>query len=35
MTEDSGAFKTNQVNLRQIQHLVTIGDHRCHEASPD
>jgi hypothetical protein len=25
IAEDSGAFKTNQVNLRQIQHFVTIG----------
>jgi hypothetical protein len=33
MAEDSGAFKTNQANSRQVPAFVMIPARRCREAS--
>jgi hypothetical protein len=34
MAEDSGAFKTNPANSRQVPAFVMIPECRCREASP-
>ena len=34
MAEDSGAFKTNPANSRQVPAFVMIPERRCREASP-
>jgi hypothetical protein len=34
MAEDSGAFKTNPVNSRQVPAFVKFRECRCREASP-
>jgi hypothetical protein len=34
MAEDSGAFKTNPANSRQVPQFVPMPQHRCNEASP-
>jgi hypothetical protein len=33
MAEDSGAFKTNQANSREVPAFVMIPECRCREAS--